>query len=80
MTSADINYANFAAFVARAINRASVTAVDAEFGLRVCDVSIDIRGDVRIELDNGHLIMLYIQHLVPCSLTPAPAPSEGVRP
>jgi uncharacterized protein involved in outer membrane biogenesis len=41
-------------------------AIDAEFGLRVRDVGVTEAGNVRINLDNGHVVIFeLLHHLVP---------------
>lgn len=58
MTSKEINRATITAFVARAINRAAVTAVDAEFGLRVLSAETTSLGNIIIEFEGGLALVL----------------------
>lgn len=58
MTSAEINRANITAFITRAINVAAVTAVDAEFGLRVRGACLTGHGNIVIELEGGVALVL----------------------
>ncbi len=58
MTSKEINRANITAFVARAINRAGASAIDAEFGLRLIDAEITSRGNVALNFHGGVVLTL----------------------
>ena len=65
MSPKEINRATIAAFLIRCIGHGWANAIDAEHGLRIANVVIDERGDVRIELDDGSAAFLAITHLVP---------------
>lgn len=72
MTSKEINRDIVNAFLARAISHAWAAAIDAEHGLRVVDVEVTDRRQVRIELDGGHLVFIDITHFVPHRVPEAP--------
>lgn len=65
MTSKEINHATLIAFLARALNRAALTALDAEFGLRVQHVTIHDSGVIRVDLDGDHVVVVSAEHIVP---------------
>ena len=73
MTDKEINRATIAAFLARAINRASVTAVDAEFGLRVHTAEVIAAERIRINLaDSESVIIISFERFVPRELSSFP--------
>ncbi len=65
MTDKEINRATITAFLARAINRAAASAVDAEFGLRVVKAEVIDQDRIRIDLTNDHIVIVDALHLVP---------------
>ena len=58
MTAAELTRQNITDFIARAINRAAVTAVDAEYGLRVLRADVTPHTNVVIEFDGGVALVL----------------------
>jgi len=58
MTSKEINRANITAFIARAINRAGASAIDAEFGLRLQGAAITAHGNVVVQFEGGVALVL----------------------
>jgi hypothetical protein len=73
MTDREINRANIASFIARAINRASVTAIDAEFGLRIHTAEVTAAGRVRVNLaDSEQIVIIDFEHFVPREISSFP--------
>jgi len=64
-TDKEINRATINAFLARCINRGAAMALDAEYGLRVVSALVTDNQSVRVDLDNGHILFLDVEHLVP---------------
>lgn len=58
MAPKEITRNNITAFVARAVNCAARTAVDAEFGLRVVSAETTTLGNVIIEFEGGVVLVL----------------------
>jgi hypothetical protein len=61
----EINLNTLNSFLVRCIGHASAVAIDAEFGLGVRHVETTIDGNVKISLDNDHIVMIDARHLVP---------------
>lgn len=77
MTDREINRATITAFVARALNRAGASAIDAEFGLRVRMAEALDDGRVCIELDDRSVIVVNFEHLVPRENSSFPKEQPG---
>ena len=58
MTDKEINRANIIAFIARALNHASATAIDAEFGLRLRSAEVTTLGNIVIDFHGGVALVI----------------------
>jgi hypothetical protein len=65
ITPHDIRRDQINRFLARCIAHASAVAIDAEFGINVLDVAVTETNAVRVDFDNGHILFLDFEHLVP---------------
>lgn len=63
----DISRRQINSFLARAIAHASTVAIESEFDLHVRDVRVTDFGNVQINFDNGDIVIIDLEHLVPRS-------------
>jgi hypothetical protein len=72
MARAEISRNDLAEFLASAVRRSAFRGIGDDLSVRVSSVTVSEWG-VRIDFDNGDLVMLDPEHLVPRAVTEAPA-------